>query len=84
MKHRKGRIAVILLALICLFVGMANSEGEAWDCPECGRKGNTGNFCGNCRYPAPESGPVYAAGDIITFGHYEQDNNLNNGKEAIV
>ena len=54
MKSIKGRIAVALVALICLFAGMANGEREAWDCPECGRKGNTGNFCGSCRHPAPE------------------------------
>ena len=83
MKSAKGRIAVVLLVLICLFAGMANGEREAWECPECGRKGNTGNFCGNCKHPAPEAAPVYAAGDIITFGHYEQDNNLNNGPETI-
>ena len=83
MKSAKGRIAVVLLALVCLFAGISNGERAAWDCPECGRKGNTGNFCGNCAHPAPEAGPVYAVGDIITFGHYEQDNNLNNGQEAI-
>ena len=84
MKSTKVRIAVVLLALVCLFAAMSYGEREAWDCLECGRKGNTGNFCGSCAHPAPEAGPVYAAGDIITFGHYEQDNNLNNGKEAIV
>ena len=79
----KGRIAVVLLVFICLFARMSNGESTAWDCPECGRKGNTGNFCGNCAHPAPETGTVYAVGDIISFGHYEQDNNLNNGQETI-
>ena len=83
MKSIRGRISVVLLALICLFTSISNSERAAWDCPECGRKGNTGNFCGNCAHPAPEAGPVLAEGDIISFGHYEQDNNLNNGQEAI-
>lgn len=27
--------------------------------------------------------PAYKAGDVITFGSYEQDGNLNNGKEPI-
>ena len=83
MKSIRGRISVVLLALVCLFTSISNSERAAWDCPECGRKGNTGNFCGNCAHPAPEAGPVLAEGDIISFGHYEQDNNLNNGPEAI-
>ena len=90
----KRKIVVVLLALICLFTVMANGEREAWDCPECGRKGNTGKFCGNCAHPAPEAAPAHnegvnmasfehEVGDIITFGHYEQDNELNNGQEAI-
>lgn len=35
--------------------GGENSLGETtvWNCPECGRTGNTGNFCGGCGYPAP-------------------------------
>ena len=24
-----------------------------WSCPECGKTGNTGNYCGKCAYPAP-------------------------------
>ena len=184
MKSTKRRIAIVLIALVCLFVVLSNGEREAWDCPECGRKGNTGNYCGYCKHPAPGAAPAYgsdstsgygytthmimlneeagkhsrsirqlkrhaicringmrevdgvnwyevvyngekgyingyyfkqltraemeqllpeyleglkgntetpaqplqktySAGDIITFGHYEQDNNLNNGQEAI-
>ena len=94
MKSTRERIAVVLLALVCLLAVMANGERAAWDCPECGRKGNTGKFCGNCAHPAPEAAPAHnegvnmasfghEVGDIITFGHYEQDNELNNGQEAI-
>ena len=83
MKSTKGRIAVILIAFICLFANVSNRERAAWACPACGRKGNTGKYCGNCAHPAPEAAPAYAVGDIITFGHYEQDNNLDNGSEAI-
>ena len=36
---------------------------------------------GSSETPAPQK--TYSAGDIITFGHYEQDNNLNNGQEEI-
>ena len=28
-------------------------EHVAWDCPNCGRTGNTGNYCGGCAHPAP-------------------------------
>ncbi len=88
-KMQRTGCVVILFILLCLLAGQTIGERAPWDCPECGRKGNTGNFCGSCAHPAPEtetaenSKTVYAAGDIITFGHYEQDNNLNNGKEPI-
>ena len=29
------------------------SEATSWDCPECGRTGNTRNYCGGCGHPAP-------------------------------
>ena len=38
--------------MICMIIP-AYSENTAWDCPECGRTGNTGNFCGKCAHPAP-------------------------------
>ena len=45
------------VAKYSLFATLSNGERAAWDCPECGRKGNTGNFCGNCAHPAPSSEP---------------------------
>ncbi len=57
MKKGKQRIAVISLVLIYLFAALACGEQASWDCPECGRKGNTGAFCGGCAYPAPEPEP---------------------------
>ena len=33
--------------------GPAYGEGKPWNCPECGRKDNTGNYCGGCAHPAP-------------------------------
>ena len=49
-KHLK----TIVIILVLLFVTL-NATGEhcAWDCPECGRTGNTGNYCGGCAHPAP-------------------------------
>ena len=47
-----------MLALLCagmlliLCAGSGIAEREPWNCPECGRTGNTGNFCGTCGYPA--------------------------------
>ena len=32
---------------------------------------------------APKANVAYAIGDVITFGHYEQDNDTANGKEPI-
>ena len=32
---------------------------------------------------AAEQSAVYAVGDTVTFGHYEQDNNADNGKEPV-
>ena len=128
-----------IVTVILLFVmNTALCEQAAWDCPECGRTGNTGNFCGKCMHPAPwnslelkerieelESqiadltGKLTAAetaraeaeakvveltkhleevtasnskgntksclttGDIISFGHYEQDSITSNGQEEI-
>ena len=83
---------IIIIALALLFVmNSALCEQGTWDCPECGRTGNTGNYCGNCRHPAPwiensqdniSKGSI-GIGDIVCFGHYEQDNNLINGTEEI-
>ena len=33
--------------------------------------------------PTPTPAPKYQEGDIVTFGHYEQDNDLSNGQEEI-
>ncbi len=76
---------ISVLILVFLFISpIAVCDQAAWDCPNCGRTGNTGNFCGNCAQPAPDSKTVTAViGAIIQFGHYEQDNNTGNGKEAI-
>ena len=52
MGKRKQKIAAILLGLICLFAGQTFGEHAPWDCPECGRTGNTWNYCGSCGYPS--------------------------------
>lgn len=51
--HLNQAILVIMVALlICTTLG-SYADNATWDCPECGRTGNTGNFCGSCAHPAP-------------------------------
>ena len=47
-------IKTVVMIFLLLFIAIyAYGERVAWDCPECGRAGNTGNYCGHCSYPAP-------------------------------
>ena len=77
-------MAVVFLTVAFIIPG-AWGEGASWDCPECGRTGNTGLFCGNCGHSAPrgETKTQISVGAMVTFGTYEQDNNVVNGPEAI-
>ncbi|MBQ6513421.1 MAG: sel1 repeat family protein [Clostridia bacterium] len=43
--------AVLLTA--AFIISGAWGEQASWDCPECGRTGNTRKFCGGCGHPAP-------------------------------
>ena len=122
-------ICVIMAVLLAIMPIMqaAFCESAAWDCPGCGKTGNTGNFCGNCAHPRPDTDPAdgspgsgqtltsasaesilpdnpsestqsqasppaktnsfllenIKAGNIVVFGHYEQDNSADNGNEEI-
>ncbi len=80
-----SRIVLVITALLLVFscTGLAEAE-DTWTCPECGRTGNTGIFCGNCAHPspAPKQEPV-KIGDLVILGRYEQDNNTNNGRDAV-
>ena len=89
----------ISLIIMCLFaVSFAACEQTTWDCPECGRTGNNSNYCGDCAHPAPwmdtmntadsdtlpiRSNQSVSVGSVVSFGRYEQDNNLSNGAELI-
>ena len=55
MKSILRRISAIVMALvlICSLFSSALGEQNTWDCPECGRQGNKGNYCGSCAHPAP-------------------------------
>lgn len=86
-------VGAMILWLWALFCSQdAEAEQTPWDCPDCGRTGITRNYCGGCGHPAPwveeNSGKLLwdefkKVGSIVKFGHYEQDNNLNNGPEEI-
>lgn len=52
---RKCMLLVTVLLLVFLSLS-AFGERSPWDCPECGRTGNIGNFCGGCAHPAPAQG----------------------------
>ena len=96
----------MLISALVLFMSMfivgtktALGEHEPWNCPDCGRKENKGNYCGECEYPAPWTDPeawkddtsdneakraaFHNVGGYVTFGSYEQDNNTANGSEPI-
>ena len=91
MRRTKKPHIILMLALIFSFISVFNpaiTESQTWDCPECGRTGNTRNYCGGCGHPAPwivdpEQDTKVSVGDIVKFGHYEQDNNPDNGPEKI-
>ncbi len=87
-----NKLVSLMLVIILSFWGSADADQSSWDCPECGRTGNTGNYCGGCAHPAPWAEPeknmditqdFSTIGSIVTFGHYEQDNNMGNGAEEI-
>ena len=42
-------LSMLFSAAVC--PGLA--EATTWDCPQCGRSGNTGKYCGSCAHPAP-------------------------------
>ena len=46
-------LSVISILLIIAVALCAYGEKVSWDCPNCGRTGNMGNYCGSCAHPAP-------------------------------
>ncbi len=61
MKCLLRAILSFLTSLSLLFSFAACSEMTSWDCPQCDRKGNTGNFCGGCGHARPEDGAINAS-----------------------
>ncbi len=90
MKKMTWRIIMAVTMAIVLLTGisLAAAERSPWDCPQCGRKGNTGNYCGGCAHPAPQTVAEVFTPHIPTsvkvreklqFGHYynEDDDNYD-------
>lgn len=53
---RVSKDACMWMTIVIMLIGSifpAQAETEIWDCIECGRNGNTGNYCGSCGHPAP-------------------------------
>ena len=51
--HRMMYTMVVVLLTAAFIISGAWGEQASWDCPECGRTGNTRKFCGGCGHPAP-------------------------------
>ena len=56
---RRTKVVLFVILLCCVSVlfssciEIAAAEHAPWDCPGCGRTGNTGNYCGGCAHAAP-------------------------------
>lgn len=54
MKKQWLKVLSIVVGMIILVgISIVNAEYSTWNCPQCGRTGNTGNYCGGCAHPAP-------------------------------
>ena len=82
---------IIAFVLICsLLFGSSVAEQFTWDCPECGRTGNTGKFCGSCAHPSPKPEETPEPKEEADYG-YETAlqyagrdlSNLNSLREAV-
>ena len=84
------RFISFLLAAMMLLTCVSALAASDWDC-DCGAKGNTSSFCPDCGAAKPKetkkttvsSNSKVKVGSYVKFGHYDQDGNDVNGKEAI-
>ncbi len=56
MKRAKWLVMLLTVFLLLTAAGAAGAETVPWTCPNCGAKGNTGNFCPSCAHPSPAPG----------------------------
>ena len=46
---------IVMTCVLIMTIGAALADSDArWNCPQCGRTGNDGNFCPHCAAPRPE------------------------------
>lgn len=49
-------LAVALVFMLAFGTGCSLADSGEWTCPDCGKTGNTDNFCSHCGAKRPESG----------------------------
>ena len=49
-------LAAVLVFMLVFGTGCSLADGGEWTCPDCGKTGNTDNFCSHCGAKRPESG----------------------------
>ena len=81
---------IALLVAVMLLICTGAAAAEVLKCPNCGAEFNPELgyvYCPFCATPLVKEPAATAKdvkiGDIVTFGSYEQDNNLGNGPEPI-
>ena len=85
-----GSIIILFLFLMFLLLIISvNAELYNWDCPNCGRTGNSGNYCGTCAQPAPwiSSDPTpesYSETTVNSWKELQQIINAIEGNQTIV
>ena len=67
-------LTVIVLLVTSVFFMIPACAESGWVCPECGREGNTGAFCGNCAHPSPSPDDFarknWSVSDILLLQKY--------------
>ena len=98
MNNGTGRFFPVLIVVVFVYLAIPVrilGEQSIWDCPGCGRTGNTERFCSNCGHPSPltEQEETYIPGDVTDDGRldltdvinlvkYLEDNSRQINKEA--
>ena len=67
---RKTFFMICLLAFSMITVFALAADSKQWDCPNCGAKGNTGNYCGQCGIKAVEAWKCSGCGQEGNTGNF--------------
>ena len=73
--HNRFIRLLVFFVLSLFIICFASAEYYTWDCPNCGRINNTGNYCGTCAHPAPWLSEP--ADNIALPGDITGDNNID-------